>query len=1049
MFNEMFGKNNLISIKSAMLPVPAGQQNGPVTIQDQTKYNVVGLMDNHGHLINPELRNSLAENLPQLQQGVALYQVTGVTDPIKANSFRNIPNMYTVKVYEDTYSARNPVQAIIVRDGSKQDKAIQEANDGLLNEDIIRGLQDNISNPDDIFNSLSSVGTIELNNTPHTTDITLDELPVQVKSELHLTNTKLSVTPELASEIVGDIRILPADKAINYEILKDGREFDFGKANIKVDEDIYEDFSPEEIGSSVYDEQELAKEYIRNSEKPLELVKARDGYFGNIDIHGTKYAIFIPNKGNIEGAISGYDAGRTIDKYNPNLSIYKVNGLLKNSNTFDRIISNFNSPTFVKDAQAYLSTGKIAYLQKTFKTDKEVTIAKRLITKFDKDIKAIKMQDVNVAVGSKTDKPIIEENIATQEFALKTNKLRNKMVKAINQTKAFDEDKVKNSFDRTYKSSQIAKLKDVSTLEELYDIIQEGRKADLATFAKKYDLPVEPLADIYESDDKANKLSVALADAMANNKEFFLPKLIDDINNIKDKEHKETIPQYEQKEIKFGEGGRAIAPLKDAWYKKTGTKKYVYGKTENYKDGRPFVTYGTHYNMSQERPLNDLEIYLDKNGLPESGFKTVLNKDGTPKVTKYSKTTLYTDIENNSNLADSFKIEPISDKGKLTQMSNIRVGRKDNTLRYAESTDITPENADDIIKQHREIYEDGNSDSSGTTEGYSANYEEAKDRESLRIERAIDASIADTAAQARAKTREELSLAVQKANFIKSDLYKGLRRMGARADFLQDPSLVLLKMSGTDSSLLNDQLLMRTMPGRGRYFFQFAPGGQVTKKMLPKDVEHTAYSLLIKTDDKGGIVKAYYVVGSKNTAYFAPINPALLSKKLRKLNSEGLATFKAIQAPSSTNPRVLRDNEVNLLLNKTMSTKGNINEQMADMGAAPKTQTKQAKVDDVDSSKLSKVAFLKAILGATAVATTALGISAYTYMKLREKDAELKKQGMPWNQRVDALRNEYEDNIKPTNRAVIDPANNALSMTKYGSFNITPKATLTQRRLFS
>lgn len=952
MFNEMFGKNNLISIKSAMLPVPAGQQNGPVTIQDQTKYNVVGLMDNQGHLINPELRNSLAENLPQLQQGVALYQVTGVTDPIKANSFRNIPNMYTVKVYEDTYSAKNPVQAIIVRDGSKQDKAIQEANDGLLNEDIIRGLQDNISNPDDIFNSLSSVGTIELNNTPPTTDITLDELPVQVKSDLHLTNTKVQVTPELASEIVGDIRILPADKAINYEILKDGREFDFGKANIKVDEDIYEDFSPEEIGSSVYDEQELAKEYIRNSEKPLELVKARDGYFGNIDIHGTKYAIFIPNKGNIEGAISGYDAGRTIDKYNPNLSIYKVNGLLKNSNTFDRIISNFNSPTLVKDAQAYLSTGKIAYLQKTFKTDKEVAIAKKLITKFDKDIKAIKMQDVNVAVGSKTDKPIIEENIATQEFALKTNKLRNKMVKAINQTKAFDEDKVKNSFDRTYKSSQIAKLKDVSTLEELYDIIQEGRKADLATFAKKYDLPVEPLADIYESDDKANKLSVALADAMANNKEFFLPKLIDEIQN---------------------------------------------------------------------------------------------NSIGTVKTDITNRVRPVVRQENNSNLADSFKIEPISDKGKLTQMSNIRVGRKDNTLRYAESTDITPENADDIIKQHREIYEDGNSDSSGTTEGYSANYEEAKDRESLRIERAIDASVADAAAQARATTREELSLAVQKANFIKSDLYKGLRRMGARADFLKDPSLVLLKMSGTDSSLLNDQLLMRTMPGRGRYFFQFAPGGQVTKKMLPKDVDHTAYSLLIKTDDKGGIVKAYYVVGSKNTAYFAPINPALLSKKLRKLNSEGVATFKAIQAPSSTNPRVLRDNEVNLLLNKTMSTKGNINEQMADMGAAPKTQTKQAKVDDVDSSKLSKVAFLKAILGATAVA----GISAYTYMKLREKDAELKKQGMPWNQRVDAMRNEYNDEIHPKKNAIIEPANNALSMARYNTLSLKPKATLTQRRLFS
>ena len=949
----MFGKNNLISIKSAMLPVPAGQQNGPVTIQDQTKYNVVGIMDNQGHLINPELRNSLAENLPQLQQGVALYQVTGVTDPIKVNSFRNIPNMYTVKVYEDTYSARNPVQAIIVRDGSKQDKAIQEANDGLLNEDIIRGLQDNISNPDDIFNSLSSVGTIELNNTPPTTDITLDELPVQVKSDLHLTDTKLSVTPELASEIVGDIRILPADKAINYEILKDGREFDFGKANIKIDEDIYEDFSPEEVGSSVYDEQELAKEYIRNSNKPLELVKARDGYFGNIDIHGTKYAIFIPNKGNIEGAISGYDAGRTIDKYNPNLSIYKVNPLLKNSNTFDRVISNFNSPTFVKDAQAYLSTGKIAYLQKTFKTDKEVTIAKKLITKFDKDIKAIKMQDVNVAVGSKTDKPIIEENIATQEFALKTNKLRNKMVKAINQTKAFDEDKVKNSFDRTYKSSQIAKLKDVSTLEELYDIIQEGRKADIATFAKKYDLPVEPLADIYESDDKANKLSVALADAMANNKEFFLPKLIDNIRNI-----------------------------------------------------------------------------------------------GTTKVKTDIETTKYRDVRTESNkskIADRFRIEPISDKGKLTQMSNIRVGRKDNTLRYAESTDVTPENADDIIKQHREIYEDGNSDSSGTTEGYSANYEEAKDRESLRIERAIDASVADAAAQARATTREELSLAVQKANFIKSDLYKGLRRMGDRADFLKDPSLVLLKMSGTDSSLLNDQLLIRTMPGRGRYFFQIMPDGKILKRTLNNGKEHTAYSLLIKTDDKGGIVKAYYVVGSKNTAYFAPINPALLSKKLRKLNSEGLATFKAIKNPSGANPEVLRDNEVNLLLNKTMSTKGNINEQMADMGAAPKTQTKQAKVDDVDSSKLSKVAFLKAILGATAVA----GISAYTYMKLREKDAELKKQGMPWNQRVDALRNEYEDNIKPTNRAVIDPANNALSMTKYGSFNITPKATLTQRRLFS
>ena len=963
MFNEMFGKNNLISIKSAMLPVPAGQQNGPVTIQDQTKYNVVGLMDNQGHLINPELRNSLAENLPQLQQGVALYQVTGVTDPIKANSFRNIPNMYTVKVYEDTYSARNPVQAIIVRDGSKQDKAIQEANDGLLNEDIIRGLQDNISNPDDIFNSLSSVGTIELNNTPPTTDITLDELPVQVKSDLHLTNTKLSVTPELASEIVGDIRILPADKAINYEILKDGREFDFGKANIKIDEDIYEDFSPEEVGSSVYDEQELAKEYIRNSNKPLELVKARDGYFGNIDIHGTKYAIFIPNKGNIEGAISGYDAGRTIDKYNPNLSIYKVNGLLKNSNTFDRIISNFNSPTFVKNAQAYLSTGKIAYLQKTFKTDKEVTIAKKLITKFDKDIKAIKMQDVNVAVGSKTDKPIIEENIATQEFALKTNKLRNKMVKAINQTKAFDEDKVKNSFDRTYKSSQIAKLKDVSTLEELYDIIQEGRKADIKAFAAKYNLPVSPLKEIYNDQDKANKLSVALAEAMTNNKEFFLPRLIDNIRNI-------------------------------------GTTKV---KT-------------------------DIETTRTPDGVEYRDVRTESNK---------------------SKIADRFKIEPISDKGKLTQMSNIRVGRRDNTLRYAESTDVTPENADDIIKQHREIYEDGNSDSSGTTEGYSANYEEAKDRESLRIERAIDASVADAAAQARATTREELSLAVQKANFIKSDLYKGLRRMGDRADFLKDPSLVLLKMSGTDSSLLNDQLLMRTMPGRGRYFFQIMPDGKILKRTLNNGKEHTAYSLLIKTDDKGGIVKAYYVVGSKNTAYFAPINPALLSKKLRKLNSEGLATFKAIKNPSGANPEVLRDNEVNLLLNKTMSTKGNINEQMADMGAAPKTQTKQVKVDDVDSSKLSKVAFLKAILGATAVATTALGISAYTYMKLREKDAELKKQGMPWNQRVDALRNEYEDNIKPTNRAVIDPANNALSMTKYGSFNITPKATLTQRRLFS
>lgn len=952
MFNEMFGKNNLISIKSAMLPVPAGQQNGPVTIQDQTKYNVVGLMDNQGHLINPELRNSLAENLPQLQQGVALYQVTGVTDPIKANSFRNIPNMYTVKVYEDTYSAKNPVQAIIVRDGSKQDKAIQEANDGLLNEDIIRGLQDNISNPDDIFNSLSSVGTIELHNTPPTTDITLDELPVQVKSDLHLTNTKLSVTPELASEIVGDIRILPADRAINYEILKDGREFDFGKANIKVDEDIYEDFSPEEIGSSVYDEQELAKEYIRNSNKPLELVKARDGYFGNIDIHGTKYAIFIPNKGNIEGAISGYDAGRTIDKYNPNLSIYKVNPLLKNSNTFDRIISNFKSPTFVKDAQAYLSTGKIAYLQKTFKTDKEVAIAKKLITKFDKDIKAIKMQDVNVAVGSKTDKPIIEENIATQEFALKTNKLRNKMVKAINQTKAFDEDKVKNSFDRTYKSSQIAKLKDVSTLEELYDIIQEGRKADIATFAKKYDLPVEPLADIYESDDKANKLSVALADAMANNKEFFLPKLIDEIQN---------------------------------------------------------------------------------------------NSIGTVKTDITNRVRPVVRQENNSNLADRFKIEPISDKGKLTQMSNIRVGRKDNTLRYAESTDITPENADDIIKQHREIYEDGNSDSSGTTEGYSANYEEAKDRESLRIERAIDASVADAAAQARDKTREELSLAVQKANFIKSDLYKGLRRMGDRADFLKDPGLVLLKMSGTDSSLLNDQLLMRTMPGRGRYFFQIMPDGKVLKRTLNNGKEHTAYSLLIKTDDKGGIVKAYYVVGSKNTAYFAPINPALLSKKLRKLNSEGLATFKAIKNPSGANPEVLRDNEVNLLLNKTMSTKGNINEQMADMGAAPKTQTKQVKVDDVDSSKLSKVAFLKAILGATAVA----GISAYTYMKLREKDAELKKQGMLWNQRVDAMRNEYNDEIHPKKNAIIEPANNALSMARYNTLSLKPKATLSQRRLFS
>lgn len=974
----MFGKNNLISIKSAMLPVPAGQQNGPVTIQDQTKYNVVGLMDNQGHLINPELRNSLAENLPQLQQGVALYQVTGVTDPIKANSFRNIPNMYTVKVYEDTYSAKNPVQAIIVRDGSKQDKAIQEANDGLLNEDIIRGLQDNISNPDDIFNSLSSVGTIELHNTPPTTDITLDELPVQVKSDLHLTNTKVQVTPELASEIVGDIRILPADKAINYEILKDGREFDFGKANIKVDEDIYEDFSPEEIGSSVYDEQELAKEYIRNSEKPLELVKARDGYFGNIDIHGTKYAIFIPNKGNIEGAISGYDAGRTIDKYNPNLSIYKVNGLLKNSNTFDRVISNFNSPTFVKDAQAYLSTGKIAYLQKTFKTDKEVAIAKKLITKFDKDIKAIKMQDVNVAVGSKTDKPIIEENIATQEFALKTNKLRNKMVKAINQTKAFDEDKVKNSFDRTYKSSQIAKLKDVSTLEELYDIIQEGRKADLATFAKKYDLPVAPLKEIYNDQDKANKLSVALADAMANNKEFFLPKLIDNITNI----------NYVDRESTGFVGDLPVRKkIKRYWEDK-------YGNVTEYED-----------------------------------------------TLRYK----YTDVTNDSNIADSFKIEPISDKGKLTQMSNIRVGRKDNTLRYAESTDITPENADEIIKQHREIYEDGNSDSSGTTEGYSANYEEAKDRESLRIERAIDASVADAAAQARATTREELSLAVQKANFIKSDLYKGLRRMGARADFLKDPSLVLLKMSGTDSSLLNDQLLMRTMPGRGRYFFQFAPGGQVTKKMLPKDVDHTAYSLLIKTDDKGGIVKAYYVVGSKNTAYFAPINPALISKKLRKLNSEGIATFKAIQAPSSTNPRVLRDNEVNLLINKTMSTKGNINEQMADMGAAPKTQTKQVKVDDVDSSKLSKVAFLKAILGATAVA----GISAYTYMKLREKDAELKKQGMPWNQRVDAMRNEYNDEIHPKKNAIIEPANNALSMARYNTLSLKPKATLSQRRLFS
>ena len=952
MFNEMFGKNNLISIKSAMLPVPAGQQNGPVTIQDQTKYNVVGLMDNQGHLINPELRNSLAENLPQLQQGVALYQVTGVTDPIKANSFRNIPNMYTVKVYEDTYSAKNPVQAIIVRDGSKQDKAIQEANDGLLNEDMIRGLQDNISNPDDIFNSLSSVGTIELNNTPPPTDITLDELPVQVKSDLHLTNTKVQVTPELASEIVGDIRILPADKAINYEILKDGREFDFGKANIKIDEDIYEDFSPEEIGSSVYDEQELAKEYIRNSNKPLELVKARDGYFGNIDIHGTKYAIFIPNKGNIEGAISGYDAGRTIDKYNPNLSIYKVNPLLKNSNTFDRVISNFNSPTFVKDAQAYLSTGKIAYLQKTFKTDKEVTIAKKLITKFDKDIKAIKMQDVNVAVGSKTDKPIIEENIATQEFALKTNKLRNKMVKAINQTKAFDEDKVKNSFDRTYKSSQIAKLKDVSTLEELYDIIQEGRGADLATFAKKYDLPVAPLEAIYGSDDKANKLSVALAEAMTNNKEFFLPKLIDEIQN---------------------------------------------------------------------------------------------NSIGTVKTDITNRVRPVVRQENNSNLADRFRIEPISDKGKLTQMSNIRVGRRDNTLRYAESTDVTPENADDIIKQHREIYEDGNSDSSGTTEGYSANYEEAKDRESLRIERAIDASVADAAAQARATTREELSLAVQKANFIKSDLYKGLRRMGDRADFLKDPSLVLLKMSGTDSSLLNDQLLMRTMPGRGRYFFQIMPDGKILKRTLNNGKEHTAYSLLIKTDDKGGIVKAYYVVGSKNTAYFAPINPALLSKKLRKLNSEGLATFKAIQAPSSTNPRILRDNEVNLLLNKTMSTKGNINEQMADMGAAPKTQTKQAKVDDVDSSKLSKVAFLKAILGATAVA----GISAYTYMKLREKDAELKKQGMPWNQRVDAMRNEYNDEIHPKKNAIIEPANNALSMARYNTLSLKPKATLSQRRLFS
>ena len=974
----MFGKNNLISIKSAMLPVPAGQQNGPVTIQDQTKYNVVGLMDNQGHLINPELRNSLAENLPQLQQGVALYQVTGVTDPIKANSFRNIPNMYTVKVYEDTYSAKNPVQAIIVRDGSKQDKAIQEANDGLLNEDIIRGLQDNISNPDDIFNSLSSVGTIELNNTPPTTDITLDELPVQVKSDLHLTNTKVQVTPELASEIVGDIRILPADRAINYEILKDGREFDFGKANIKIDEDIYEDFSPEEVGSSVYDEQELAKEYIRNSNKPLELVKARDGYFGNIDIHGTKYAIFIPNKGNIEGAISGYDAGRTIDKYNPNLSIYKVNPLLKNSNTFDRIISNFNSPTFVKDAQAYLSTGKIAYLQKTFKTDKEVAIAKKLITKFDKDIKAIKMQDVNVAVGSKTDKPIIEENIATQEFALKTNKLRNKMVKAINQTKAFDEDKVKNSFDRTYKSSQIAKLKDVSTLEELYDIIQEGRKADLATFAKKYDLPVAPLEAIYNDESKANKLSVALAEAMANNKEVFLPKIIDNINNI----------HYVDREAEDFVGNIPVRKkIKRYWEDK-------YGNVTEYED-----------------------------------------------TLRYK----YTDVTNDSNLADSFRIEPISDKGKLTQMSNIRVGRKDNTLRYAESTDITPENADEIIKQHREIYEDGNSDSSGTTEGYSANYEEAKDRESLRIERAIDASVADAAAQARATTREELSLAVQKANFIKSDLYKGLRRMGARADFLKDPSLVLLKMSGTDSSLLNDQLLMRTMPGRGRYFFQIMPDGKILKRTLNNGKEHTAYSLIIKTDDKGGIVKAYYVVGSKNTAYFAPINPALLSKKLRKLNSEGVATFKAIQAPSSTNPRVLRDNEVNLLLNKTMSTKGNINEQMADMGAAPKTQNKQAKVDDVDSSKLSKVAFLKAILGATAVA----GISAYTYMKLREKDAELKKQGMPWNQRVDAMRNEYNDEIHPKKNAIIEPANNALSMARYNTLSLKPKATLSQRRLFS
>lgn len=959
MFNEMFGKTNLISIKSALLPVPAEQQTGNIILRDPTKYSIVGLMDSRGQLITPELRNTLAEQLPQLQQGVLLSQVTNSTDAIRGNSFKNIPNMYTVKVYEDTYSAKNPVQAIIVRDGSKQDKAIQEANDGLLNEDIIRGLQDNISNPDDIFNSLSSVGTIEIHNQPHTTDITLDELPVQVKSDIHLTNTKLSVTPEIASEIVGDIRILPADKAINYEILKDGREFDFGKANIKVDEDIYEDFSPEEIGSSVYDEQELAKEYIRDSNKPLELVKARDGYFGNIDIHGTKYAIFIPNKGNIEGAISGYDAGRTIDKYNPNLSIYKVNPLLKNSNTFDRVISNFNSPTFVKDAQAYLSTGRVAYLQKTFKTDKDVAIAKKLITKFDKDIKAIKMQDVNVAVGSKTDKPIIEENIATQEFALKTNKLRNKMVKAINQTKAFDEDKVKNSFDRTYKSSQIAKLKDVSTLEELYDIVQEGRKSDLATFAKKYDLPVAPLEAIYNDEGKANKLSVELAEAMANNKEFFLPKVIDDILNSGTTTIRTNIPSKDSP---------------DGW---------------------------------QHRKV--------------------------------------TTTNNGSNIADSFEIKPISDKGKLTQMHNISVGRRDNTLRYAESTDITPANADEIIKKHRDIYEYGESTDGDTTEGYSPNFEAAKDRESLRMERAIDAGVADAAAEARATTREELSVAVQKANFLKSPLYKGLRKMGEKATFLKDPDLVLLKMSGTDSALLNDQLLMRTMPGRGRYFFQIAPGGNIVKRVLNNSKEHTAYSLLIKTDDKGGIVKAYYVVGSKNTAYFAPVNPAILSKKLRKLNNEGLATFKAIKAPSTANPRVLRDNEVNLLLNKTMSTKGNINEQMKDMGAAPKTQLKATKVDDVDSSKMSRASFIGAILGIAAVAS----VSAYTYMKLREKDAELQKQGMPWNQRVDALRNEYNDNIHPKTKAGIDTANQALSFAGVGSLHIQPKETLAQRRLFS